>query len=140
MFDCLLDYTTEVNLPVEQVWEYDINLDNWYGPNSKLEAYHLTGEIKSGTVVEVKVKGHRRFHPVLFQEVIKYEKITIVAEAYFSKAIISNFYEAIDSKRTRIVTKSVITSWLMPFVKNKLKQEIYEAHLAYLDRLRNLEK
>lgn len=137
MFECVTIHEELINLPVEQVWDSQTDLD--YYKSKNVEYFPPEGGLVSGSVGKYKFQSDDNFYPILFTEVKKHERIVAVFDTFLIKCVIVNEFQKICPHSVYVIQKSIIKSWLLPiFKKSLLKECSIESH-KYFDYLNSLE-
>jgi len=137
MFKWVHEYSIEVDIPIQKVWEFSTSPGLWHVWNDEYETFHHEGNLKSGSVIKAKVKNANIEIPFNVTTLTPYEECTIFVKVpFFSQEVVCTFKE-ISTNRTGITFRILIKSWFVLFMKSYLNKTVNNRYSIYFDSLMN---
>ncbi|MDN3507487.1 MAG: SRPBCC family protein [Simkaniaceae bacterium] len=140
MFQLRREYSFEVDVPIEEVWEFSSNCNNWISTNERIENFLIEGPFAAGAKVKVKIKGKDAFVTMWITEVIQNKVYKVLLDFSIYKIETSMSFERSGSDKTRITESTYVSGLIVPFMKSKLLKDLEEQKLLLTEQYKNLEK
>ena len=140
MFKLSRKYSFEVNVPIEEVWEFSSNCDNWIATDERVEKFLIDGPFVAGAKVKAKIKGKGAVVAMWITEVTPYcsYKVLVDFSIYKSETLLS--FDRSGSGNTLITESTYVSGLIVPFMKSKLCKALEKQKAALTEQYKNLEK
>ncbi len=106
--------------------------------SDKIEYYECDGELKKGSLIQVKIKNIDYMLPILVTEVDPYRKINTEYEIFICSEKDSTTFEESSPEKTKIIFTKIVQSPFLFFMKLRYLNELechYSKMKIYLDKL-----
>ncbi|MGC1879422.1 MAG: SRPBCC family protein [Rhabdochlamydiaceae bacterium] len=137
MFKWFYEYSTEVDIPLQKVWDFCINPNHWPQWMDQLESCKMEGEFKAGSMVKAKIKN-RTFHlPIFITDVKPFKSCALLMKGPLISQTSSCTLREISRDKTALIMKTSIVSILTPFIKRyftkHMEAQMQKCRKAILD-------
>lgn len=119
-----MEYSIVVDAPLEKVWDFYIDPNNWPTWIDQLESCTFDGKLKAGSIVQAKTAGSNDSVPIMITDVKPYEECGIVIKAPFFTQRSTTTFEKVSPKKTRVTMQTSTKSLFSPFIKSKVNKKI----------------
>jgi hypothetical protein len=137
MFKWLHQYVIEVNMPLQEVWEFYMNPSNWSQWMDDFESCHFVQSPVKDSIVSAKIKNKEVFVHFLFTEIKPYQEAALrVSTLFFTQESLTLFQE-ISLEKTQLTFNTTVKSIFVPFLKSYF---LKKCATQYLNCLRVFEQ
>lgn len=136
MFKWTYEISHEVNLPIQKIWEFDTNLDNWNEWTDDFEEYRCEGPFEKGSLIKAKYKKcSKLLLSILITECQLYNIFKFrIKSLLYTQYSTSNYHE-ISPNKTKMTLKIEFISLLIPFIKSRFNKLIDDYMTKYNESL-----
>lgn len=134
MFTWNNEHCQELDIPLQKAWSYTSDPRNWSNWNKEFEYFTCEGDIKTGSIVEGKIKYLAPALPILITKVEESKYETELTSLLISQTTSWELQE-ISPFRTRFILKHSIKGFLTPFMKWYFSKKIKKAYSKYFKAL-----
>jgi len=116
MFKWAHEYSKEIDLPYRMVWDFCCNPSNWPQWIEQFESCKMEGELKTGSVVNAKIKN-RNFHvPILITDVVLFNSCGMLIKAPLFTQTSLCALRGVSNEKTVLIIKTSVVSIFAPFM------------------------
>ena len=143
MFKWLHDYSIDIDYPIQKVWDFCIEPKNWLKWMEKCESCHYDGELKSGSMVKIKLASRLSqdiYIPVMLKEIRPYDVTLVFKLPLITQENFCTFQE-VSSSKTRVSVHVCIKGLFVPVLKSyfsrkmeNLKSKEFKRFLEVIER------
>ncbi len=129
------EYSMEINLSSQKVWDFMTNPNNFPKWDDRLESCQLEGELREGAVIRAKVKNRSMTFSILITEIYPIKKYTYQVKVPLFTQISTCVFRAITYEKTILTINTSIMSLLAPLMGRffiKRAKSAYEKILKLL--------
>ncbi len=137
MFKSLHECSTEVDIPLQTVWNFCMNPDNWPQWIDQIESCKIVGEFKAGSTVKAKIKNRNVYVTFLITDVQPFNSCTLLIKAPLCTQTSSCTFREISHERTTITWETSIVSILSPFMKGFFAKRFESSNAKFLKLLQD---
>ena len=133
MFEWRHEFSTEVDLPLQQVWNFYANPSNWPRWIDQLES--CEGELKIGSIIQGKIKNRSAYLPIKITDVEPFKTCTHLIKNLLFIQTSSISFQVTSSKKTTLTIKVSVVGLLVPFLKNSLTSRTEDSSVKSVEAL-----
>ena len=119
------EFVVEVEMPLQRVWEYYLDFNNWAKGDKRIEYFSCDTKLDLGAQVKGKIKGRPTFVTILVTNFREYERLDTLTKAPFFKQETTFIIEEMSSEKTKLKQKVHVSSPFTLFMKG-----FYEKHVT----------
>lgn len=126
MFTWSHEDSMEVDLPLQQAWDFYTNPANWIKWEDHFDAFILEETLRTGAQIKAKIKNKPLYIKILATEVRPYHECKYLAKLLFFTQESLCVFQQISPQKTRIISTTCVISFFVPFMKKNFLRRIEE--------------
>jgi hypothetical protein len=124
LFKCHYESFWEIDLPLQSVWNFCLNPNNWSKAEKLFDTLVFEEKITKGSVLKAKIKDKNIYVPILISDLQPYENCETYIKIPFFTQKVSFTFQEISSEKTGVKINIIVESLFVPFMKAYFKKKM----------------
>jgi hypothetical protein len=117
MFKWHHETSLEVKAPIQKIWEFYNDLNNWKRWDDRFDHFLCEGALNEGSEIQAKIKDKNIFAKVLVTKLVEHQEICTAVKVPFFTQKSSILFKETSNKTSTIILKCTVVSLFAPFMK-----------------------